>query len=146
MKKSGSLSNLFSMILLMMLTVSSFMVVLYQINVYQTMRKENEMVNKAHLPYAYLNQKLKTAEKINVEDDTLVLSSGNIKTYIYLNDNSLMELTTLEGKSLNRTLGEKLFDMDEFKVSDDNSHLIVSYVVEGKEKSIIYSFRGLQHE
>ncbi len=146
MKKTGGLSNLFSMVLLMMLTVSSFMLVLYQINVYQTMCKENETVNNSHLPYAYLTQKLKTAERINVEDNTLVLSSGNINTYIYLNENSLMELTTLDGKSLNRTLGEKLFDMDKFEVNNDSRHLNVSYVVEGKEKNIIYSFRGLQHE
>ena len=146
MKKTGGLSNLFSMVLLMMLTVSSFMIVLYQVNIYQTMKKENEITDKTHLPYAYLNQKLKKAEKIAIEDDVLVLTTDSIKTYIYLNEDSLMELTTLDNLSFNRQLGEKLFDVNKFKLNVENDCLNITYVVEDTEKNVFYSFRGLQHE
>ena len=146
MKKTGGLSNLFSMVLLMMLTVSSFMIVLYQVNIYQTMKKENEISDKTHLPYAYLNQKLKKAEKIAIEDDVLVLTTDSIKTYIYLNEDSLMELTTLDNLSFNRQLGEKLFDVNKFKLNVENDCLNITYVAEDTEKNVFYSFRGLQHE
>ena len=146
MKKTGGLSNLFSMVLLMMLTVSSFMIVLYQVNIYQTMKKENEISDKTHLPYAYLNQKLKKAEKIDIEDDVLVLTTDSIKTYIYLNEDSLMELTTLDNLTFNRQLGEKLFDVSKFKLNVENDCLNITYVVEDTEKNVFYSFRGLQHE
>lgn len=146
MKKTGGLSNLFSMVLLMMLTVSSFMIVLYQVNIYQTMKKENEITDKTHLPYAYLNQKLKKAEKIAIEDDVLVLTTDSIKTYIYLNEDSLMELTTLDNLTFNRQLGEKLFDVNKFKLNVENDYLNITYVVEDTEKNVFYSFRGLQHE
>lgn len=146
MKKTDGLSNLFSMVLLMMLTVSSFMIVLYQVNIYQTMKKENEISDKTHLPFAYLNQKLKKAEKIDIEDDVLVLSTESIKTYIYLNEDSLMELTTLDNLSFNRQLGEKLFDVNKFKLNVENDCLNITYVVEDTEKNVFYSFRGLQHE
>lgn len=146
MKNTGGLSNLFSMVLLMMLTVSSFMIVLYQVNIYQTMKKENEISDKTHLPFAYLNQKLKKAEKIDIEDDVLVLSTESIKTYIYLNEDSLMELTTLDNLSFNKQLGEKLFDVNKFKLNVENDCLNITYVVEDTEKNVFYSFRGLQHE
>ena len=129
-----------------MLTVSSFMIVLYQVNIYQTMKKENEISDKTHLPYAYLNQKLKKAEKIAIEDDVLVLTTDSIKTYIYLNEDSLMELTTLDNLSFNRQLGEKLFDVNKFKLNVENDCLNITYVVEDTEKNVFYSFRGLQHE
>ena len=146
MKKTGGLSDLFSMVLLMMLTVSSFMIVLYQVNIYQTMKKENEISDKTHLPYAYLNQKLKKAEKIAIEDDVLVLTTDSIKTYIYLNEDSLMELTTLDNLTFNRQLGEKLFDVKKFKLNVEKNYLNITYVVEDTEKNVFYSFRGLQHE
>ena len=129
-----------------MLTVSSFMIVLYQVNIYQTMKKENEISDKTHLPYAYLNQKLKKAEKIAIEDDVLVLTTDSIKTYIYLNEDSLMELTTLDNLTFNRQLGEKLFDVNKFKLNVENDYLNITYVVEDTEKNVFYSFRGLQHE
>lgn len=146
MKKSGDLSSLFSMILLLVITVASFMVVLYQVNAFQIMEKENEKTNLEHLPYSYLSQRLRRATRIEVEDNTLIIVEGDMVSYIYLNEDNMMELTTLSSLSFDKSLGEKLFDMNDFNIDLKDKGMIIEYRVGDTCKVIEYAFRGTQHE
>ncbi|MDO4198728.1 MAG: DUF4860 domain-containing protein [Erysipelotrichaceae bacterium] len=147
MKKHNDLSRLFSMLLLLVLTVSVFMILLYEVNVYKNITSVNDVSDNDHIPYAYLVQRLRRAKTIGVNDDVLEIHEENSVTYIYLYEGYLRELTTLEGYQFDKTYGDKLFELNGFNVSNDDKTVKLEYTsVEGNTKNLTYSYRGGQYE
>ena len=141
MKNSRSVHIFFSLSLMLVLVVSGFLVLLFEINGYRSMNSRNDSVSQEHMPFAYMLGKCRQAETVGTEDNKLMVYNGDMVTYIYFYEESLRELSTLSDHTFDPEEGTKLFSVDAFRVSEENSILYASYEINGKEKTMVWHLR-----
>ena len=146
MKNTRNSDILFSLLLILVLAVCSFLLLFYSVNSYEKVNSGNEITDECHLPYMYLMNKLRSSSDIECKDSEIIITNENKETHIYLYEDGLYELTTLTGLDIDKNAGEKIFDMESFEVSNSDGKINITYVVNGTGKDLTYRIRGGSHE
>lgn len=146
MKNTKSADSLFSLTLILILAICSFLMLFYEASAYQKINDVNSEIDNTHLPYIYILNKLRSGNDIKCVDNEIIINRDKEEIHIYKYNDYLYELTTLSGADIDKAAGEKLFEIDDFKADILNEKVSISYEVSGTRKNLFYSLRGQNNE
>ncbi len=134
-KKSHVIDILFPISLYFVFAVSALTVLLLATNVYQTVTEHSTLNYTAETTLSYLTEKIHqndTAGAVSVgtfdNRQALILkqtyNGTQYLTYIYVNDNNLMELYTKEGSTVSAESGKIILPLKSLDMEMTNSHTL----------------------
>ena len=141
MNNTKNVNTLFSLSLLLLFVCCAFLFMMMQIQGYQKMNDDNAYQAEVHTPISYLSNKLKSCDDIEIKEDYLVLKTGRLETYIYLDEGYLKEASLVSGYEMDGSLGEKLFVCDDFTFQLEDSLCSITFTKDGITKELNYTIR-----
>ena len=140
----------FSLSLLLVFVLCSFLLLMIQIKGYSSMIDRNKEVEESHTPKSYLFNKLKFYDKAEIQSiqnqEVLVLSNDVNKTVLYAYQNSLCECSVQDLNTFDFSIGNKLFSCDSLSFEKKNGQITIYYQIDGKSNSVSFNLRGEQYE
>ncbi len=148
MKSKGKLANtLFFLSLLCIFVIGSVLVVSYQIIGYKNIVSDNEIVDSAHTPLAYVQNKVRLYDyqggisTMELDDvDVLVLHDKNTNVYIYQYKGFLCELYAIKDYEVNLSDGDRLFSVDSFTFETSENKIDFIVEVQGIKQHLQIKF------
>ncbi len=111
----------FSLSLLLIFVIGSFFVLIFETKGYSKIQGTIVEQEGLYTPISYLNTKCRKNPNISIKtiDKTkcIVLEQTAMKTYIYYQNGYLKELYASDGYEVDLFQGNKLFALDNFKIS-----------------------------
>lgn len=134
-RKNHVIDILFPISLYFVFAVSALTVLLLATNVYQTATKHSTLNYTAETTLSYLTEKIHqndTAGSVSVGTfdgrQSLILKQNyngtQYLTYIYVNDNNLMELYAKEGSTVSAESGKIILPLKSLDMEMTNSHTV----------------------
>lgn len=123
------ISIFFTLSLLVVFTVCSFMLLNIQIQNYTLLSDRQELNFKINTPISYVTNKIHSFDgydTISVSNNILKLSDDTSDTYLYKKGKYLMELCVVKGLSPNYKDGQKLLECSSFKIKMESNRLYCS--------------------
>lgn len=146
MNSTKYINAFFSFSLLLVFVVCAFLLLMMQINGYRQINDQNVFYHQHHTPVAYISNKVKSANSIDIVDNMLVLNIDSVQTYIYEDHGTLKEGTVLSGYEFDRSLGDTLFSCDSFQVSKKDTIVYVEMEMDGIKKEFQFMDRKGEFE
>lgn len=146
MNKRSHIQTLMFLTLFLIFVMGSFFIMTSEIQVYQNIHESITSQDQLMTPLAYLNTRLKSydqkgaIELITIEETScLKMEEDEHITYIYYFNGYLRELYTVKDYMPSLDEGEKLFKLDDFKMScQDQLYRFSVQIGEQKEQIAIY--------
>lgn len=128
MNKRTHIQTLLFLTLFLIFVIGSFFVMTSEIQVYQNIHESITLQDQLTTPLAYLNTRIKSCdqhgavEMVTIDGvSCLKLEDENQIIYIYFLDGYLQELYTVKDYVPSFNEGEKLFEVDDFKMDYQDS-------------------------
>ncbi|MCQ2541965.1 MAG: DUF4860 domain-containing protein [Lachnospiraceae bacterium] len=135
-RNKSVLDRFFILSLFLVLMVTGVFTVVFGAMIYEKAENTMECNYELRTANLYIRNKISAfdyTDGIQVEDNLLILSSqsGNskTKTYLYLKDGYLQEMTALESFEFNYQDGAKIMAVDSFVIEKTSDNMLHFYVV-----------------
>lgn len=127
MNKRSHIQTLMFLTLFLVFVMGSFFVMTSEIQVYQNIHESIALQDRLMTPLAYLNTRLKSCDQkeavelVTIEETLcLKMKEDQHVTYIYYFEGYLRELYAVKDYMPSLDEGEKLFKLDDFKMSNQD--------------------------
>lgn len=123
------ISIFFTLSLLVVFTVCSFILLNIQIQNFSILSSKEKLNFKKNTPVSYVTNKIHSFdvyEMVSVSDNVLKLSDDKSDTYLYKRGNYLMELCVVKDLTPDYKDGQKLLECDSFTVKKESNKLYCS--------------------
>lgn len=134
---SVTINTVVSMLLLLIFAVCMMLIIGSAAGSYSRINKNYETSFTASASIRYISNKIKSAERIEISENRMILQSGRAVNLIYFSNGGLYEKTVVEGSEYDFSGGEKLFGINSVEISEKDDFYKISVTVGGETKAAL---------
>ena len=140
MRRAGAWNGLYTMFFYGLFAFFSLVLVLLGVNAYHGIVSQSDQIGQSRTAFLYIQHKLEgRLDRVEGQEDTLILIDGSMITYIFEQDGMLYEAAAMEETDPRRLQKDAIARVDAFHIEHDSDLITISFLDELGNRKVIYS-------
>lgn len=146
MRRAGAWNGLYTLFLYGLFTFFSLVLVLLGVSAYRGIVSQSDQIGQSRTAFLYILHKLEgRLDRVEGQEDTLILIDGSMITYIFEQDGMLYEAAAMQKTDPRRLQKDAIARVDAFHIEHEGDLITVSFLDELGNRKVIYSTeRGIR--
>lgn len=140
MRRAGAWNGLYTLFLYGLFAFFSLVLVLLGVSAYRGIVSQSDQIGQSRTAFLYIQHKLESRlDRVEGQEDTLILIDGSMITYIFEQDGMLYEAAAMQETDPHRLQKDAIARVDAFHIEHEGDLITVSFLDELGNRKVIYS-------